>query len=96
MFMLQLCITVKKVYSKIKAGNYFIHLNAGIRGEISKLYKCFHTKKKLFKMMFVYVYSLSIDYIYMCIYVCVCVCSLYNSKKNGSFSIIFAILMERV
>ena len=74
MFMLQLCITVKKVYSKIKAGNYFIHLNAGIRGEISKLYKCFHTKKKLFKMMFVYVYSLSIDYIYMCIYVCVCVC----------------------
>lgn len=66
---------MKKVYSKIKASNYFMHLNAIIRGEISKLYKCFHKKtvQKLFKIMFVYVCSLFITYIYMCVYVYVCV-----------------------
>lgn len=66
---------MKKVYSKIKASNYFMHLNAIIRGEISKLYKCFHKKtvQKLFKIMFVYVCSLFITYIYICVYVYVCV-----------------------
>ena len=74
MFMLQLCIAMKKVYSKIKAGNYFMHLNAIIRGEISKLYKCIHKKtvQKLFKIMLVYVYSLWPIYVYICVCV-VCV-----------------------
>ena len=73
-FMLQLCITMKKVYSKIKASNYFMHLNAIIRGEISKLYKCFH-KKNCSKTVQNYVcicvqfiYSL---YIHVYMYVCV-------------------------
>lgn len=50
-----------------------MHLNAIIRGEISKLYKCIHKKtvQKLFKIMFVYVYGLSMANI--CINVCVCV-----------------------